>query len=192
MKLWCATTNPGKLREFRLLGTDIRTFPGMDGVPPSPEDGDSFEANAIQKAVYYSRHIDGLLFADDSGLEVIALNGEPGIRSARFAGEHATYAANNAFLLDRLRGATDRRARFVCVIALASRGAVIATFRGEVEGEILHESRGRCGFGYDPLFFFPPLNRSLAELAEYEKFGISHRGKALRKMLDALDQRAFQ
>ena len=186
MTLWCATSNAGKLREFRLLGAPVQALPNMREIPLSPEDGETFEANAAQKAIYYSRYAHGLLFADDSGLEVDALHGEPGVRSARFAGEHATSDANNALLLERLKDVADRRARFVCVIALACHGELIARFRGEVEGEILLEPRGDGGFGYDPLFFYPPFNRGLAELNEEEKFAISHRGKAMREMLRSL------
>lgn len=186
MKLWCATTNAGKLREFRLLDADLEPLPKLREIPPSPEDGATFEANAAQKAIYYSRHTTGLLFADDSGLSVDALNGQPGVHSARFAGEPSSDTANNALLLARLEGQADRRARFVCVIALAREGELLATFRGEVEGEILHAPRGQGGFGYDPLFFYPPLGRSLAELNESEKSAISHRGQAMRKMLDHL------
>jgi XTP/dITP diphosphohydrolase len=186
LNLWCATTNAGKLREFRLLGADVEVLPSMRDIPPSPEDGETFEANAVQKAIYYSRFVDGLLFADDSGLEVAALHGEPGVRSARFAGEHSSDAANNALLIERLQGKSDRRARFVCVIALARGGSVIGAFRGELEGEILHEPRGHGGFGYDPYFFYPPLDRGLAELSEEEKFAISHRGNAVRKMMSSL------
>lgn len=186
MKLWCATTNAGKLREFRLLDADVQPLPNLREIPPSPEDGETFEANAAQKAIYYSRHTAGLLFADDSGLSVDALHGQPGVRSARFAGEPANDAANNALLLARLNGHADRRARFVCVIAIAREASLIASFRGEVEGEILHAPRGSGGFGYDPLFFYPPLNRGLAELPEEQKFAISHRGRAMRKMLEYL------
>ncbi len=188
MKLWCATTNAGKLREFRLLNAGVEPLPGLREIPPSPEEGDTFEMNAAQKAIYYSRHVEGLLFADDSGLEVDALGGDPGIRSARFAGEHATDSENNALLMERLNGMTNRCARFVCVIALAERGRLIATFRGEVEGQILSAPRGSGGFGYDPYFFYPPLGRGLAELSEQEKFAISHRGKAMRKMLVSLEE----
>ena len=182
MTLTCATTNAGKFREFLFAYPNIEMLRGMRDIPPCPEDGETFQANAAKKAIYYSRHARGVLFADDSGLEVDALNGEPGVRSARFAGEHATDAQNNALLLERLDQQTDRRARFVCVIALACHGELIQTFRGEVEGEILHEPRGAGGFGYDPLFFYPRLNRSMAELNEEDKFAISHRGNAFREM----------
>jgi len=183
MKLWCATTNLGKLREFRLAGVDVQALPTVSEIPPSPESGVTFEENATEKAVYYSRFADGILFADDSGLEVDALKGEPGVCSARFAGGHATDVENNRLLLDRLALSTNRRGRFVCVIALAENHRLVQTFRGEVEGEILHQPRGVNGFGYDPLFFYPPLGLTLAEVAPEEKFAISHRGKALRAML---------
>jgi XTP/dITP diphosphohydrolase len=182
-KLWCATTNPGKLREFRLAGADVEALPAMRDIPPSPEDGTTFEENAAQKAIYYSRFTDGLLFADDSGLEVDSLNGAPGVYSARYAGEHAGDAANNALLLERLEHHTDRAARFVCVIALAESGKLIRTFRGTVEGEILRAPRGEGGFGYDPLFFYPPFGQTLAEIPAENKFSVSHRGHALREML---------
>ena len=190
VKLFCATTNAGKLREFGLIGSlygvEVEALPNLRAIPASPEDGATFEANAAQKAIYYSRFTAGLLFADDSGLEVDALKGQPGVRSARFAGEHATDADNNCLLMERMRGEPDRRARFVCVIALARAGELVATFRAEVQGEILQEPRGAGGFGYDPYFFYPPLNRGLAELTEEEKFSISHRGQAVRKMLSSL------
>src|SRR4051812_31077444 len=122
MIVYCATSNPGKLREFQLAAPDFDVRALAKSVPPPPENGDTFEANAIEKAVAYGSHTAGYLFADDSGLEVDALGGEPGVHSARYAGEHATDAANNALLLDRLRGVTNRTARFVCVIALVFDG----------------------------------------------------------------------
>jgi XTP/dITP diphosphohydrolase len=184
VRLWCATTNPGKLREFRLAGADVEALPAMRDIPPSPEDGATFEENAAQKAVYYSGFTEGLLFADDSGLEVDALNGAPGVYSARYAGEHAGDAANNALLLERLEHHSDRTARFVCVIALAENGRLIRTFRGTVEGEILRAPRGDGGFGYDPLFFYPPFGQTLAEIPAENKYAVSHRGHALREMLE--------
>jgi XTP/dITP diphosphohydrolase len=191
MTLWCATTNAGKLREFQLLGADVEALPAMRRIPPSPEDGVTFEQNAAQKAIYYSAFTDGLLFADDSGLEVDALHGEPGVYSARYAGEHAGDAANNALLLERLEHVTDRRARFVCVIALTQKGSLIHTFRGTVEGQILRSPQGLGGFGYDPLFFYPPFNQTLAEVPDTNKFEVSHRGHALREMLAWLANTAY-
>jgi XTP/dITP diphosphohydrolase len=189
--LYCATTNPGKLREFRLaaerLGRNIEisTLPNLSSIDPVEETGDTFEENAVRKAVYYSAHAPGPLFADDSGLEVDALGGEPGIRSARFAGPGASDEANN-LLLERLRGMERRTARFVCLIALAENGALLSTFRGVVEGEILHQPRGTNGFGYDPLFFYPPFGCSFGEVGGERKLLVSHRGQALRQLLAAI------
>jgi XTP/dITP diphosphohydrolase len=192
--LYCATGNAGKLREFRLAGErfaiETLPLPGLAAIPPCPEDGQTFEENAIRKATYYAAHAPGPLFADDSGLEVEALGGAPGVYSARFAGERATDAANNQVLLEKLHGIADRRARFVCVIALAEPGATAPrTFRGTVEGEILREPRGAHGFGYDPLFYFPPFGCSFGELAADRKFDISHRGQALTTLFAHLKER---
>ena len=186
MTVCCATGNPGKLREFRLAaaqaGVQVETLPGLAEMPPCKETGDTFEANAILKAEYYGRHAPGLLFADDSGLEVAALGGAPGVYSARFAGSSATDDANNQLLLDRLRGVRGRSARFICVTALADGGRLLQTFRGEVEGQILEERRGTHGFGYDPLFYYPPFGCSFGEAAPQRKLTVSHRGAALRAL----------
>jgi len=192
MIVYCATSNPGKLREFQLAAPDfdVRALP--KSVPPPEEHGDTFEANAIQKAVAYGRHVAGYLFADDSGLEVDALNGAPGVHSARYAGDFATDAANNALLLERLRGVENRTARFVCVIALVHDGKLVKTFRGAVEGQIIDEARGAGGFGYDPLFYHQPFGSTFGEAAIEQKMQASHRGQALSAMftyLRALPQR---
>ena len=183
MTVYCATGNPGKLREFRLaaerFGVEIVELADFKQIPACEETGRTFEENAILKARYYGQHAPGRLFADDSGLEVDALDGRPGVVSARYAGPGATDAMNNALLLGNLRGREDRRARFVCVIALVNRGELIRTFRGVVEGEILEEPRGMEGFGYDPLFYYPPYGRSFGEISVEEKMAVSHRGKAL-------------
>ncbi len=187
MKLWCATGNPGKLREFRLagevLGVEIEALPGLRSVQAPEETGSTFEENAGIKAAYYSRLAPGLLFADDSGLVVDALNGEPGVYSARYAGEHASDEANNQLVLQRLGDNKHRTSRFVCAVALARGGEVVATFRGEVEGELLREARGPGGFGYDPLFYYPPFGCSFGEVEGERKFAVSHRGNAIRAML---------
>ncbi len=197
MKLYCATTNPGKLREFRLAaerfggGIEIEALPGLERIEPPEEHGETFEENAIAKAVYYSRYAPGLLFADDSGLEVDALGGAPGVRSARYAGPGATDEENNRLLIERLQGVEDRTARFVCVVALAERGRLVLTFRGTVEGRVLEAPRGENGFGYDPLFYYPPFGCTLAEVSGEKKLSVSHRGKALEAMLGWLaEQRA--
>jgi XTP/dITP diphosphohydrolase len=195
LKLFCATSNAGKLREFRLAaGASI----AIEGLPAAdcPEDGDTFEQNAAAKALCYSRAaavnpaLAGerplYVFADDSGIEVDALDGAPGIYSARFAGPDATDASNNELLLARLRGVPteQRRARFVCAIALTRDGELLETFRGTAEGRILETRAGAGGFGYDPLFFYPPLSCSFGELAAELKWQHSHRGKAFRQMLE--------
>lgn len=188
MTLYCATGNSGKLREFQLAaaGFDLRMAPHFSELPPCEETGDTFEQNAIQKAVYYGEHAPGMLFADDSGLEVDALGCAPGVYSARFAGEGASDEDNNRLLLEKLQGAGNRTARFVCVIALVEGTRVLATFRGAVEGRIIDEPRGPNGFGYDPLFYYPPFGCTFGEVAAERKFAVSHRGQALRAMLEWL------
>jgi XTP/dITP diphosphohydrolase len=186
MILYACSTNPGKLREFVLAGLPIEPLPGLREIVAPEETGSTFEENAELKALYYSQFTKEPVFADDSGLEADALGCEPGVFSARYAGENATEAQNNALLLERLKGASNRRGRFVCAIALAQTGRLISTVRGTVEGEILEAPRGANGFGYDPLFFYPPLNCGFAELASEEKFQVSHRGKALRALAAVL------
>lgn len=185
MRLYCATTNEGKLREFRLAMEAkfaVETLPGLAGITPCEETGATFEENAIQKAVYYSKYSEEYVLVDDSGLEVNALDGAPGVYSARFAGPGASDAANNRLLLDRLRGVKDRTARFVCVVALGRQGQLMRIFRGEVEGSIVTEPRGAGGFGYDPLFFYPPFGCTFGEVPLERKMGVSHRAMALRAL----------
>ena len=182
LRLHCATGNPGKLAEFREAapaGLEIVAAGPLD----CPETGATYRDNAVQKALCYARRLGELVFADDSGLEVEALEGAPGIHSARFAGPGATDEANRCLLLERLRGRVQPRARFVCAIALARPGEVLAAFDGAAEGEILEAPRGSSGFGYDPLFYFPRLGRTFAELSPREKFAHSHRGQAFRALL---------
>jgi len=186
--VYCATSNSGKLREFQLAAPDFDLRQLPHPVPPPDETGSTFEENAIGKAKYYGRFADGYLFADDSGLEVDALGGAPGVHSARYAGPEATDADNNALLLQRLTGVTGRRARFVCVIALVKDGQLVRTFRGSVEGRILEAPRGSGGFGYDPLFLVEGSDRTMAELAEDEKNRISHRARAMQKLRLVLEK----
>jgi len=191
MTLWCATGNPGKLREFRMAASaypaiQLELLPNFAQISPCVEDGRTFEENAMLKARYYGPHAPGLLFADDSGLEVDALEGAPGVYSARFAGAAATDEANNQLLLEKLGGTSHRAARFVCVIALAEGEKVCGLFRGQVEGEIAGESRGSGGFGYDPLFYYPPYGCTFGEATADQKLAVSHRGQALRAMLEAV------
>jgi XTP/dITP diphosphohydrolase len=182
MTVYCATGNPGKLREFQLAAPDFDVQRLPVSVPAPEETGDTFEANAAEKAIAYGQHAAGYLFADDSGLEVDALGGDPGVRSARYAGEHANDQANNALLLERLRGKTNRTARFVCVIALVKDGRLVKTFRGAVEGRILDGPRGTGGFGYDPLFFYEPFGCTFGEASIEQKMTVSHRALALDAM----------
>ncbi|MGQ9635137.1 MAG: RdgB/HAM1 family non-canonical purine NTP pyrophosphatase [Bryobacteraceae bacterium] len=189
MKLYCATTNAGKLREFRLAlerfsegRIELENLPGLQRIPICEETGASFEENAVQKAVYYSRWAPGPLFADDSGLEVKALGGAPGVLSARFAGEGASDEDNNRLLLAKLDGVKDRAAQFVCVIALADAGRLIQTFRGVVEGRMAAAPAGANGFGYDPLFFYEPFGCTFGELSAERKLEVSHRARALEQL----------
>jgi XTP/dITP diphosphohydrolase len=191
--IFCGTSNPGKLSEFRLAAQqfgntrfEVQPLPGLAGIEPPREHADSFEENAIQKATYYGVRTTSYLFADDSGLEVDALGGAPGIRSARFAGPDASDEENNRLLLDRLSGVENRRAHFVCAVALVKSGKLIATFRGDVEGRIIDRPRGTNGFGYDPLFWYQPFGCTFGEVGPDRKLEISHRGRALRAMLEAL------
>jgi XTP/dITP diphosphohydrolase len=192
-----ATSNPGKLRDFAdaasAHGVTVAALPDLDSLPSVSEDGDTFEANARKKAEHYSRWAPGqIVLADDSGLEVDALGGAPGVRSARYAAttpeDNADDCANNARLLRELSHVADRSARFVCVIAAARDGRTLATFRGEALGRVLEAPRGSGGFGYDPLFFFPTLGKTFAELTAEEKATASHRGAAFRKFLECYER----
>ncbi len=181
------STNPGKLREYReiLGGLDLELVaPGdLDPVPPEPdEDGLTFAENASAKARAYAG-VSGLqTIADDSGLEVYALRGAPGLRSRRFFGDDATAEERNAKLLALLDGVEDRSARFVCVTALASPDGQVELFEGEVHGEIAEAPRGGAGFGYDPVFVIAGDGRTMAELSSEEKHRVSHRGLAGAKL----------
>jgi XTP/dITP diphosphohydrolase len=196
-----ATSNPGKLRDFAGAaahhGVEIAGIPDFSSLPPVVEDGPTFEANARKKAEAYSRHVPGeIVIADDSGLEIDALGGVPGVHSARYAAEQPHRAeantddeANNARVLRELNNVPPekRTARFVCVLAAARDGKTLATFRGTAEGIILEQPLGTNGFGYDPLFFFPQIGKTFAELTAEEKARYSHRGAAFRKFLEWLE-----
>jgi XTP/dITP diphosphohydrolase len=190
LTVYCATSNPGKLKEFQLAakqaGIDIASLPGFGEIPECVESGVTFAENAGLKANYYGSHIDGTLFADDSGLVVDALNGAPGVYSARFAGPGADSHSNNNLLLEKLHGVRDRKARFVCVIALVRGAEMLGLFEGSVEGVILEEPRGNGGFGYDPLFYYPPFGCSFGEATAQQKLAVSHRGQAFAAMLRRL------
>jgi XTP/dITP diphosphohydrolase len=188
--VFCATSNPGKLREFQLAAPDIDVRVLPQKIEPPEENGATFEENAAAKAGYYGKLVDRYLFADDSGLEVDALGGAPGVHSARFAGPDATDEANNALLLERLAGVENRTARFVCVIALVKDGNLVRTFRGSVEGRITDRAYGSGGFGYDPLFFHEPFGRTFGEAPLGDKMLVSHRAQALNEMFAFLRRTA--
>ena len=173
-----------------MAGLQLLPLPDLKRITPPEETGATFEENAAIKAVYYSGFTDELVFADDSGLEVDALGNEPGIFSARYAGAQATDAANNELVLNRLHHQLNRHGRFVCAIALARAGKLITVVQGTVEGEVLEIARGTNGFGYDPLFFYPPLGCAFGELAAEDKFAVSHRGNAVRALFDWLGRNA--
>ena len=192
MTIYVATSNAGKLRDFHTAarefpGIEMMPLPGLSDIPAPPEDEPTFEGNARAKAVYYSRFAPGMwVIADDSGLEVTALGGGPGVRSARFAmdlGRGEGDAANNAALLSQLEGVEERSARYRCAMALASDGVVEQVTFGTMEGEILTSPAGDSGFGYDPLFYSEELEATMAEASMENRLRVSHRGRALRTLL---------
>ena len=193
-KLLIATTNRDKLREIRQLlngvPLELVTLEEWPEVPAPEETGRTFEENARAKALYYA-HATGLLtVAEDSGLEIDALGGAPGVESARFGGAETTYREKFAMIYDRLRahGAPTSSARFVCALAMVSGDDVVFETRGTVEGRIAPEPKGAGGFGYDPIFFYPPFGHTLAE-AGVRKSTVSHRGEAFRALRSFLEAR---
>ncbi|HEY6489526.1 MAG: non-canonical purine NTP pyrophosphatase [Terracidiphilus sp.] len=204
LRLLAATTSQGKLRDFRTAAqahsVSLDPLPGLENIAPPDEDGDTFLANAATKAIFYSRFAPGeLIVADDSGLEVDALGGAPGVRSARLAADAGltdspdapldnTDVWNNMILLQRLDGIPPklRTARYHCTLVAARDGKVCHVADGSVEGIILEAPRGTGGFGYDPLFYLPQLDRTMAEIDLETKLSLSHRGRALANLLDQL------
>ncbi|RDB33519.1 XTP/dITP diphosphatase [Exiguobacterium sp. RIT594] len=188
MKIIVATRNPGKVGEFQAmlgrLGYDVESLLDYETAPETEETGSTFEENAELKSKEAAAYFGHAVLSDDSGLEVDALDGAPGVYSARFAGEDKSDAANNALLLEKLADtpAEQRTARFVCALSLAKPSGETLTVRGTMEGRIGFELKGTNGFGYDPLFLIPSLNQTAAELTKSEKAAISHRGQALRKL----------
>jgi XTP/dITP diphosphohydrolase len=202
-RILIATSNAGKLRDFsgaaKHHGIEIASIPNFSSLPAVVEDGETFEANARKKAEAYSCYAPGeIVLADDSGLEIDALNGAPGVHSARYAAPdvqnkqpreadaNTDDEANNARVLRELQGVSppQRMGRFVCVLAAARDGKTLATFRGTADGIILDSPRGTNGFGYDPLFYFPQVQKTFAELTAEEKAKYSHRGAAFRQFLE--------
>ncbi len=189
MELLIATRNRHKIGEIgailQLPGLFLLSLDDIPGLPDVEETGRTFEENAILKALTMARHTGRWTMADDSGLEVEALGGAPGVRSARFAGQHGDDHANNRKLLECMKDIRDRRARFRCVLALASPDGVSRTVEGVCEGQIAEEERGVNGFGYDPLFIPEGHACTFAEMDPVEKNRISHRSRALRRAADA-------
>lgn len=187
-----ATSNKGKVAEIIIalakLPVKVLSLSDFDAIPEAVEDGNSFMENALRKARHYAQYTGKACLADDSGLEVDALQGAPGIYSARYAGEFADDAANNKKLLMNLSQVNpeERRAQFRCVLAFVDTDGSSLTTDGVCEGMIGNEQRGTGGFGYDSLFFVPSLTKTMAELSKVEKNSISHRGKALEKMVSKL------
>ena len=214
MTIFVATTNPGKLRDFAIAAAQstgdritILPLPDLKEITAPAEDEPTFEANAIVKVLAYSLHAPGqIVLADDSGLEVDALNGAPGVRSARYAEDLAfpenpvensvsdPDTRNNLCLLQSLANtpASDRQARYRCVLAAARDGNLIATASGTVEGEILTVPRGEHGFGYDPLFYLPDYGLTMAQLDATIRLSLSHRGRALQALLPQIQALQIQ
>lgn len=195
LRIFVASSNPGKLADFSTAAEvhriQVLPVPGIAKIDPPEETGLTFFENACIKANFYSHYANAeIVFADDSGFSVNALDGAPGVRSARYAQDAGIVsanpdAANNRLLLEQAAGLPDseRQAAFLCVIAAARDGQTLQTFYGEARGQLLRAPRGANGFGYDPLFYFPDLEKSFAELSREEKLKVSHRGEAFRKLL---------
>jgi XTP/dITP diphosphohydrolase len=192
MKLLLASSNPGKLREYRELAgdshMDLAELPNFREITEFVESAPTFAENAAGKAQYYSRFAGESVLADDSGLVVPSLGGAPGVHSARYAGPNATDRERIDKLLREMKGkkGDERRGLFICVTAVAKQGRVIAVTSNFAQGVLTEEPRGTNGFGYDPIFLFPKLGRTYAELTNLEKNQYSHRGKSFRSMLGAL------
>jgi XTP/dITP diphosphohydrolase len=194
VKLLLASSNPGKLAEFQALGSasaaasrfELALLPNFGSLPEFDESAPTFAENAAGKAQHYSKFADELVLADDSGLVVAALGGAPGVHSARYAGPGASDADKIRKLLDEMRGKKGdaRAARFVCVLAIAKMGRVLAVVSDFTPGILLESPRGTGGFGYDPIFLVPELDKTFAELSGEEKNRLSHRGKAFRRLID--------
>jgi XTP/dITP diphosphohydrolase len=192
VKFLLATTNQGKVREIKSFLEDlpmtILSLKELGQLNPFSETGRTFDENARGKSLFYSSNWEGLTLAEDSGLEIEALSGEPGVLSARYSGEQATDEKNNQKVLDRMKDVPfgERKARFVSCMVLSQKEEVIKEIKESVEGTIAFEEKGTHGFGYDPLFYYPPLRKTFAELQQVEKNKVSHRGRALKKLKEFL------
>lgn len=195
MLLTVATTNPGKLREIRhILGDtiELRSLADYPAIPEPEETGATFAENARLKALYYAEAIGGLTVAEDSGLVIDALDGEPGVLSARYLGADTSYETRFDYIFRELerRGQPDSSARFICALALVRDGKILFEADGRVEGQIAREPRGTNGFGYDPIFFYPPYGHTLAEVDNDRKLAVAHRGIAFGKLREYLTRHA--
>ena len=187
-----ATRNPGKTAEIRDLlqgfPVDIKNLSDFGPIPGVEEDGTTFDENAYKKSSFTARILGYPALADDSGLSVAALNGAPGVFSARYGGEGLSDEDRCRKLLSEMRGRGDRRAAFECVISLAVPAGPALTYEGRCEGLLLEAPAGANGFGYDPVFFYPPFSKTFAELSREEKSRVSHRGKAMRELRDEFEK----
>ncbi len=192
LTLVIATGNPGKTLEIRDLlkgfPINIKNLDDFGPIPPVVEDGDTFDENAYKKASFVSKILGYPALADDSGLVVAALDGAPGVYSARYAGENASDQQRYTKLLEEMKGQTTRQAAFECVISLAVPTGAALTYEGRCEGLIAEKPVGDGGFGYDPVFYYPPLKKTFGELSREEKSRISHRGRALKEFKDEFDK----
>lgn len=187
-----ATKNRGKVSEFkdlfRAFNFEVKSLNDFGPIPPVIEDGETFEDNAVKKAQFTAKVLGLPAIADDSGLTVKALGGEPGVFSARYAGEGATDEANNIKLLRAMKGIEQREAAFICILAIAVPRGPALIYEGTCEGLITQEISGTQGFGYDPIFYYLPLNKTFAQMSAAEKNGVSHRGRAMAELKGELEK----
>jgi XTP/dITP diphosphohydrolase len=187
-----ATRNRGKIGEFRALISDfqieIKSLKDFGPLSPIEEDGATFEENAYKKAYLTAKMLGFPVLADDSGLMVDALGGRPGVHSARYAGENASDKENNRKLLEAMKGVKNRKATFQCVIIIAVPRGPALTYEAVCDGEITHQMKGAHGFGYDPVFYYPPLKKTFAQMSMEEKNRVSHRGKAMAELREEFDK----
>ncbi len=192
LTLVIATSNPGKIAEIRdLLDTfpiNIKKLDDFGPIPAVEEDGDTFDDNAYKKASFVSKILGLPALADDFGLVVDALGGAPGVYSARYAGENASDEQRYTKLLNEMKGMTNRKAAFECVISIAVPSGPALTYEGRCEGLIAEKPAGEKGFGYDPIFYYPPLKKTFAQFTREEKSRVSHRGKALQELMEEFDK----
>ncbi len=192
MTLVIATTNPGKTAEIRDMlqnfPVNIKNLADFGPIPPVAEDGETFDDNAYKKASFVSKILGLPALADDSGLVVDALGGAPGVYSARYAGENATDQQRYTKLLTEMKGKTNRKAAFECVLSIAVPPGPALTYEASCEGVIAEAPAGEGGFGYDPVFYYPPLEKTFGQLTRQEKSRVSHRGKALQELRQEFDK----